>query len=88
MKKIFVTLILFPLIFTQLCFSKEFTLKWEKEDNSVRYILEIAKDKEFTQILYQYETFSNSKTLDLPIGSYYMRVHGLDRNNKKRCFDD
>jgi len=73
-------LIIFVLttILSQTVYSKEFTLHWKKEEKSVSYIIEIARDKEFSNIIYHYQPRENLMKLDLPIGDYFIRVAGID----------
>lgn len=63
--------------------AKTFLLKWRKEEKTVKYIIEIAKDKKFTELLYKYESTTHSKVFNLPIGIYFVRVYGLDKKNVK-----
>ncbi len=64
-------------------FAKEFTLTWKKEEQSVKYSIEIAKDLDFKNILNSYEVSNNQLKLDLDIGVYYVRVCGFDKENIK-----
>ncbi len=63
--------------------AKSFTLKWLKEKRSIKYVIEVSKDKEFTKIINTLNSPINSKVMDLPIGIYFIRVYGLDKEGKK-----
>ncbi len=80
-KVILIFLLIIPM--SQPLKAKSFTLKWLKEKRSVQYVIEVSKDKDFTKIVSTLNSSINSKVMDLPVGIYFIRVYGLDKEGKK-----
>jgi hypothetical protein len=51
--------------------------KWTKVPNAIRYVFEIYKDREFTNIIHHNETSSDTYPLSLYKGNYYWRVKAI-----------
>lgn len=77
----FAAFIIFTL--SNLCSAKSFNLKWKPESKSLFYIIEISKEKSFKSLYKELKHKNNAIKLDLPLGTYYIRVCGVDKYDKK-----
>ncbi len=64
-------------------YGKEFTIKWNKNPNSIKYVVELSKTKDF-KVINKRLTIKGLRTqLELDVGIYYVRVYGINRDKSK-----
>jgi len=70
--------IIFLLILTSDSLAKNMTIKWEEVSNASYYNVQIAEDKNFFHIIYEFEKITQPFiTVDLKEDTYYCRISGV-----------